>query len=207
MPAGYKGYLTVRFDVKVPENVLLWVSMKSSAGVYWLYSDEPPTGTVSATRIVENWKPQKGSYGIVLAPESHPYKCSNIQSGVGRPETWTNIWISDPLESLPAWVQYTFNTTQEINTLHLTFDTNLNLAHMSVPGLYRAPECVRDYRILYRDEDKIDTWNEIVSVTDNYQRKRIHRFKTLRTNAVKVEVIATNGDPSARLYELRAYRE
>lgn len=202
---GFSGFLNVPFNIAVPAHSLLWVSLHSTDGIYWLYSNNPPTGTASASRIVSNWKPQKGSYGIRLSPESRPYECENLLSGRSRPEEWTNIWISDPAAALPAWVQYTFDRTVELDTIHLTFDTNLNLAHMAVPGLYRAPECVRDYRILARTHD--DPWIEVERVRNNFQRTRIHHFAPLQVDALKVEADATNGSPSARLYELRAYFE
>lgn len=203
--AESKGFLPIACNLRTDPGSLLWISLRSQAGVHWLYSFEPPTGSVSASRIVRNWKPQKGSYSLRLEPESRPYQCSNLLSGVSRPETWTNIWVSDPGRALPAWVEYSFRDVEEIDTVYLTFDTNVNLAHMSVPGLYRAPECVRDYRLEILTES--GKWIGAAEATGNYQRRRVHRFARTRARAIRLAVLATNGDPSARLYELRAYCE
>lgn len=198
-----KGYITVPMNVKVPENSLISVSLKSQKGVYWMYSSSPPAGTVSATRIVKNWKTQKGSYSLVLHPESHPYGVENVLSGVARPEEWTNIWISDSDAPLPAWIIYDFKKSVKLDTIYLTFDTNMNLAHMGVPGLYRAPECVKDYR-LYGKQD--GQWKVLAEVYDNYQRRCVHVLDSIvSVSELKLEILATNGAPAAGLFELRAY--
>ncbi|MHB0874803.1 MAG: hypothetical protein ACYC5O_02040, partial [Anaerolineae bacterium] len=41
----------------------------------------------------------------------------------------------------------------------------------------------------------------------NHQRRRRHEFATVRTTALRLTVLATNGAPSARVYEVRAYLE
>ncbi|MCF7943841.1 MAG: FAD-dependent oxidoreductase, partial [Spirochaetia bacterium] len=205
VPAGYRGYFPVTCGVETDSQSLLYVTAVSNKEVFWLYSPKPPTGTVSAARIIKNWKPQKGSYGLQLIPESCPYRGENLLSGITRPDEWTNIWISDPEKEGMAWVTYKFSKQQMINVIHLTFDTNVNLAHMSVPGLYKAPECVKDYRILGLAHN--NNWIELVSVSGNFQRKCIHRIKEVSVSSLKLEIQETNGDSSARLYELRAYHE
>jgi hypothetical protein len=142
---------------------------------------------------------------MVVHPDSTPYQAENLLSGVSRPERWTNIWVSDDQQGLPAWVRYDLGGARQFDTIHLTFDTNLNLAHMSVPGLYRAPTCVRDYKLLAHIPN--GAWKVVATCVDNYQRKRIHTIERGIYDAVKLEISATNGDPSARLYEMRIYDE
>jgi len=48
-------------------------------------------------------------------------------------------------------------------------------------------------------------WRSVAKVTGNYQRRRVHEFAPVRTEAIRLVVRATNGDPSARVYEIRAY--
>ena len=67
-----------------------------------------------------------------------------------------------------------------------------------------VPECVRDYRVLYYDGSE---WITVAEVSNNYQRRRIHRFPEVAASKLKVVVEATNGDKSARIYEIRAYNE
>ena len=64
------------------------------------------------------------------------------------------------------------------------------------------PETVRDYRLLCRHEEG---WKEIASVAGNYQRLNRHRVPALETDALRVEITATNGDPHARIFEIRCY--
>ena len=75
---------------------------------------------------------------------------------------------------------------------------------MSVPALYIAKECVKDYNIYYM---KNGAWTLLLSEIGNYQRFRIHQFSSINTPKLKLEILATNGDPSARVYEMRAYSE
>ncbi len=205
LEAACDRLVPVKVGIDVGSPALLITTVKATADVYWMYSSNPPTGTVSATRIIENWKPQKGSYEMVVHPDSTPYQAENLLSGVSRPERWTNIWVSDDQQGLPAWVRYDLGGARQFDTIHLTFDTNLNLAHMSVPGLYRAPTCVRDYKLLAHIPN--GAWKVVATCVDNYQRKRIHTIERGIYDAVKLEISATNGDPSARLYEMRIYDE
>lgn len=66
---------------------------------------------------------------------------------------------------------------------------------MGTPGLFRAPECVRDYTI---EAFVAGDWRELLSVEGNYHRLREHRVEP---------ITATNGDPSARVYALRLYND
>ena len=47
----------------------------------------------------------------------------------------------------------------------------------------------------------------INTIENNYQRRRIHRFPAVTASKIKVVITATNGDQSARIYEIRAYNE
>lgn len=49
-------------------------------------------------------------------------------------------------------------------------------------------------------------WKEVVRETGNYQRPRMYRFAPVRTRKVRLTVLATNGAPSATVYEVRLYR-
>ena len=66
------------------------------------------------------------------------------------------------------------------------------------------PETVRDYEVQVK---KGDDWKTVAKVENNYLRRRIHRFPAEKTAAIRLLVNATNGDKSARVYEIRAYNE
>ena len=42
---------------------------------------------------------------------------------------------------------------------------------------------------------------------DNYMRRCSHRFDSVSADALRLNVLATNGAPSARVYEIRVYDE
>jgi hypothetical protein len=52
-----------------------------------------------------------------------------------------------------------------------------------------------------------ETWQEVARVKGNFQRHNIARFGPVDTDAVRVTVHATNGDPSARIFQVRLYNE
>ena len=79
------------------------------------------------------------------------------------------------------------------------FDTNLHKAVRSgVP-----PECVRDYQVHLRCGG---AWRLVAEVEDNRHRRRRHVLEpAVEADAVRLTVLATHGDPSARVYALRVW--
>jgi hypothetical protein len=68
---------------------------------------------------------------------------------------------------------------------------------------YADPQCPKDYSL----SAFIDgSWQTVLEVADNYQRHRKHQLQQpLKTKQLRVNVHATNGDPSAQIYEVRCY--
>lgn len=150
------------------------------------------------------WEPLTGGrcLSIKVAPRSHPYGAQNVNSGTNRPDQWANIWISDPTEPLPACLKLEWSLPQRFNTVQLTFDTNQN--YRVTKPLYRYPECVKKYVLEYQTGG---SWKELLREKDNYMRRRVHQFDPIRTNALRLRVLETNGAPDARVYEMRVYNE
>jgi len=113
----------------------------------------------------------------------------------------TNLWASDPSQPLPQWVELTWDQPTEINAVYLTFDTDMNTPFHTVP---LPPECVRDYELSCFDGAK---WTTLTTVQGNFLRRRVHRFDPVTTTTLRLTVKATNGDRSARVFEVRVYRE
>jgi hypothetical protein len=64
------------------------------------------------------------------------------------------------------------------------------------------PETVCDYELhVISGQDS----KSIVQVEGNYQRKRIHRLDPLTVDGIRLVINATNGESSARIYEVRIY--
>jgi FAD dependent oxidoreductase len=151
--------------------------------------------------ILQPGRAHAACLAIRLTPKSEPYRPANIINGVSRPEAWTNIWISNPGVSLPQWAEFEFREGT-FNKVYLTFDTDLSF-HPEFP-LHVVPECVRDYTLSCWVNG---AWRTLVEIKDNYQRRRIHQFESVRSGKVRLTVNATNGAPSARIYEVRIYNE
>jgi hypothetical protein len=151
-----------------------------------------------------HWKPltEGKSLCIRLTPDSLPYQPVNIIKGTNRPDMWSNIWVSDPRQALPASIVLEWKSQVVFNKVQLTFDTDQN-RRMILP-LFRYPDCVKDYVIEYHNGT---SWKKILSQEDNYIRRREHQFDTVKTNKLRITVLATNGAGTARIYEVRVYNE
>lgn len=219
--AGYAGWVPFDFNAELEPHRLYWIytDALAEAGqqVHWRYRVNPPIGVVStwqrATSGHWNYLQRRGRRdaapeGFVqclqLDPPSFPYEPDNVLSGVTRPEAWPNAWVSDPAEGMPQWLELRWPRPIEFNCVELVFDTNLNRNPETSLPLTRQPECVRDYELqaLIAGE-----WLPIVRVVGNYQRRREHTFTASQTTALRLLVLATNGDPSARVYEIRVYSQ
>ncbi|HOA75694.1 MAG TPA: FAD-dependent oxidoreductase [Phycisphaerae bacterium] len=132
---------------------------------------------------------------------------NGVHRGVG---STTNRWISDPAQPLPQWIELRFGGPTRIGEVHLVFDTGLNrpltLSHSDhyTSRMIKSaqPETVRDYDLQVLDGESVRT---VAEVRGNYQRKRIHRFDATTASGLRLVVKSTNGDKSARVFEIRAY--
>ena len=148
-------------------------------------------------------------------PEDGPHNAIN---GRTRPlddnmEMWigkvpNNMWISDPTEPMPQWLEFDLGAKKTFDSAYLTFDTNLLTKRYSTwqfkDSERMPPECIRDYRLQYHDGSD---WVTVAEEQNNYLRRRIHRFAPVTASRFRVLIDQTNGDPSARVYEVRLYRE
>lgn len=156
-----------------------------------------------------------------LARQAHPSACaalaghdaSNVLSGVTRQVgEHTHQWAA-PLPadgSTPPWLQLDWPEPVTLNEVRLTFDTGfarpltLTMSDHNSNKTIRAPqpETLRDYTLQGRTAAG---WQTLAAVSDNYQRLRVHDFPAISVTALRLTATATNGDPHARLFELRAY--
>lgn len=71
-------------------------------------------------------------------------------------------------------------------------------------GIGAMPTYVKDYDILALVDGQ---WTTVCSQRGNYHRHNVHRFPAVTTQKLRIQVLATNGDPSARIFEVRCYNE
>ncbi len=109
-----------------------------------------------------------------------------------------------------AWVELRWDRPRRISEVQLTFDSGfqrqltLSASDSTNQTVLRAPqpETVRDYRLSFRAEGG---WKELASVAGNYQRLNRRRFAAIETDALRIDITATNGDALARIFEIRCY--
>ncbi len=140
-------------------------------------------------------------------------RAMNVINGYVRdmPGEWKNRW-GGLIENGPAWLELQWDAPQSVRHVQITFDTGFSreLTLSEHHGARRRqlrgaqPETVRDYRLLYREQAD-GPWKELVAVTGNYQRLRRHDVSAVAAEALRIEITATNGNPEARIYELRCY--
>nr|WP_246238762.1 FAD-dependent oxidoreductase [Paenibacillus anseongense] len=139
----------------------------------------------------------------LISPAQSVYGASNVISGVTRPYQYTNLWKSDPALPLPQWVQLAWEKSQFIRTVEITFPGHLIREYHAYASFYRDPQCAKDYRVQAYIGDE---WQDVISVKGNYQRHVRHQLdESVLTSKLRVVVDATNGDPSAAIYEVRCY--
>ena len=136
-----------------------------------------------------------------IAPAQRPFDAAQVLTGVTRPHRATNLWVSDPAQPLPQSLELAWAAPQTISQVQLVFPGHLIREYHAYAPFYRDPQCPRDYRV----EAEVDgVWQTVVTVKNNYQRLRRHALAApVAARRVRVVVTATNGDPSASLYEVR----
>ncbi len=148
---------------------------------------------------------------VKASSETKGCEAVNVINGIHRGVyERKNRWASDPTQPMPQWLELHFREPKRIREVHLTFDTGLNreLTLSFSDWANRRmiwgpqPETVRDYelQVLYGDSAKT-----VVKVEGNYQRKRVHQFEPHLATGIRLIVQSTNGDNSAKVFEVRVY--
>lgn len=212
VPARSKGYARFEFHRQVEPGRLYVVHLPRTPGISWaLFSDtadgpaQSPVGCTAAQLPgPARWQPiTRGCHFCMrVTPEQKPYGAGSVVKGTNRPDRWPNIYISDPAQALPAWLELRLPAAKRIDTMQVTFDTDIN--RHTRAALFRYPDCVKRYEVLIPDGNG---WRRIASEEDNYMRRRVLRFAPVSTDRVRLMVHETNGAKSARVYEVRLYAE
>jgi hypothetical protein len=141
---------------------------------------------------------------------------AHVINGLVRdlPGKWDNRWGAK-LGPDGVWLQLDWKQPQTLRQVQLTFDTGFHreLTHSQQNDKYKGdraiiwgpqPETVRDYELLYLAPGQ-DTWTSLGKFTGNYQRLRRHEFAPFRATALRLRITATQGEGTARVYEIRCY--
>ncbi len=230
LPAGHEGWCDAPLAAAVEPGRPYRITLAGPSGVLWAAAgrNEPgstmqylhvcPGGPEEKNRALPGFQPAEVDIpayrhwrqltgcplALRLAPLSRPFGAANINNGHAWVEAMPNLWVSDPARPLPQHCDLMFPAPRQVGRVELTFDTNLTRAMQGSEGYYRAPECARDWRVWARVDG---AWRTVHEARDNFQRKCVARFEPVPTDALRLEILVTNGAPEARVYELRAYAE
>lgn len=205
----------VSWDVKIdatslkrtdPGGQYVRIDLAASPEVEWLRAGRILPGAVSAFEMSRGRMRRFGD-GVTMShriePAQRAYPPMSVTSGAARPHTATNAWRSDPGHPFEQWIQLDWNEPQHISTVHVTFAGHLLREYDKTPALWADPQTVRDYTIQVRSDEG---WTDVLTVRDNGFPRRVHELPhVVTTAALRLVVHATNGDPSAAVYEIRCY--
>jgi hypothetical protein len=206
VPPGRFRWVEWEPDVNVPSGRYLRLDLLANPAVEWHTGRTMQPGHPSAFQVSPD-KMRRYGLGLTLAfrvtPPQPCFGASNVLTGVTRPYHWTNLWRSDPGETVEPWLQLQWPTPQVVGQVELTFAGYMVGAYQSYPPFYRDPQCARDYWI---EAGVGGSWQPVVEVTGNYQRRRRHILdQPMTTDRLRVVIRATHGDPAAGIYEMRCY--
>jgi hypothetical protein len=192
--------------IDLPSQSYVRFDLLANPSIRWHAAGAIEPGHVSAFEMAPG-KMRRYSSGITLAlhvePPQSSFAASNVISGQTRPHQNTNLWRSDPAQSLPQSVTLTWKSRQTISSIELTFPGHLLREYHAYAPFYRDPQCAKDYDL---EIESSSGWQTVLEVRDNYQRHRCHVFSSpVTANQLRVVIQSTHGDRSAAIYEVRAY--
>ena len=121
----------------------------------------------------------------------------------------THQWRAAMADGVP-WLQLDWKHSHALRRIQLIFDSGLHrkLFLSGEDSAYlpqtrgRQPETVAEYVIEVRGKNG---WHEVARNAGNFLRLVRHEWEPVKTTALRLRVIKTNGDPLARVFEIRCY--
>ncbi len=210
LAAGFRGFVDIPLsaDIQTREVGLM---LPVDEAVLVRRVEFSNFGRAYAQREEPYWRLQRNQvfqHRFAGEPEAPLADCSAVQAlnGVARPlDAARYAWVSDPAQALPQELTVTFAQPTALSWVQVVFDTDLVNPLYSFQVNPVVPRLVRDYEIVLHRADG----SELVAaqVKDNYRRVGRHMVDCPDVTTVSVRVLSTWGDPSARVFELRAYGE
>lgn len=192
LPADVQAGSFLRLDALANPHVLWHAARKIIPGHMAMYA-------ISPNRMRRFGNGHTLAYRI--SPPQRPFDPAQVQSGVTRPHRATNLWMSDPNQPLPQSLELSWDQPHPLHEIRLVFPGHLIREYHAYAPFYRDPQCPRDYRI---EAWSGSEWLLLHQESGNYQRLRVHALtEPVRTAKLRITVTATNGDPSAAIYEVR----
>lgn len=189
----------------------IWLWTDPVPGLSWRVIRRPPLDwTRSERQATDQPFPNlRGeAHSVSLVPpvlETASCCAENIINGYSRDEgPKRHLWASDPQQALPQWIQLIPETPQMVNCVQITFDSDMSNGARFLPIDPLPWQLVTDYDLEIKTRDG---WQLIEQVTKNFQRRRVHRFADVLAQAVRVTVKGSGDGRTARIFEVRLYRD
>lgn len=191
---------------KAPGGSYLRVDLGPAEDVEWVRAGRVLPGAISAFEMSPGRLRRLGA-GITMShriePAQRAYPAGSVIRGAARPHTATNLWRSDPGQPLDQWLRLDWEEPQRIATVQLSFAGNLLREYDHTPPLWSDPQTLRDYTLDVLDGED---WRTVCTVRGNALPRRVHTLpESVTTRSLRLVAEATNGDPSAAVYEVRCY--
>lgn len=207
IPGGFEGYVTIPAQGLTADSLrgMLCLTLRASGAE--ARRVEFANHSMQLARYESPyWRVQRNStivHSFAGETEEPLADCSpeSVINGVARPLSADCYgWASDPAQSLPQELTLTFDKPTDLTKLQFVFDTDLVNPLFSFQWNSVVPKLVKEYDLLI-DGVVVD------SVRDNQLRVRRHQLNVKGAASVTLRVLATWGDPSARVFEVRAYAD
>ncbi len=207
--AGYAGWVKFACDITLEERYL-WCWLAQTEHISWKSIKNPPLDFTRSERFAESepfenirWQAQEV---LMKAPTDDAANCAaqNVLNGYNRiHDAQDYAWVSSEDETLPQWICLERDQEMCVNTIHLTFDTDM--VNPPMPHVtFGVPETlVRDYIV---EAETKDGWVKLAEGKDNLNRCCVHTFDEVATKKVRVTVTESGNHRTARIFEVRLYR-
>lgn len=189
----------------------LWMWTDRNPGVWWhtltgAALDHTRSERDDETQAFKNMR--FITHAVLLRkPEIQTANCAaeNVINGYSRAKDAVDYeWVSDPAQGLPQWIELKLDHKQQINTIHVTLDTDMT--NPSMLALYEPypNTLVRAYTVEVCDGQQ---WITVARVENNWMRRLVHTFSTMEATAVRITVTESGDGATARIFEVRIYNE
>ena len=210
VPPGTNHWVKWALNLELPATVapgsFLRLDALANKHISWHASQKIIPGHMAMYAISPNRMRRFGNGHTLayrIAPPQKPFAPAQVLSGVTRPHRTTNLWASDAMQALPQWLELNWVKPQKVSEVQLVFPGHLVREYHAYAPFYRDPQCPRDYAIEIFAKGK---WQPVLEIKDNYQRLRSHKFPApITADKLRIIITATNGDPSAAIYEMRCF--
>lgn len=208
IPTGEHDILFSLPECKLEPETVYWICLKcESDGLACGYSAIEVPATQAGKfehQVFEDdiWfmRRIRGSFSINLLPEMNCYSPQEVVTGINRPDTRSNLWISKP--GLPQHLAFSWHKSVLISEIELVFDNNIDQTWAQWSE-GETPEClVRDFSVyvLADNQKKL-----LYEVKGNVNRIVKRKFELIEITNIIVEINKTWGSSQTRIIELRCF--